>query len=171
MIKPGRPIQNAFVVRDLDQALGHWLSMGVGPFYRRDHAAYVSAHYHGKPIQPDYSIALAYWGDMQIELIAQNCQTPSVYREFLDEGHEGFHHNLVIVPDLEAFRRAIPDTPYELLSEVSLGPGTGVFYLRGKEYRWPLVEVGHLDPAVFDFFDTMKRASENWDGSNPIRPI
>jgi hypothetical protein len=38
------------------------------------------------------SVTLANSGDVQIELIQQRCQTPSMYREFLAAGREGLQH-------------------------------------------------------------------------------
>jgi glyoxalase/bleomycin resistance protein/dioxygenase superfamily protein len=38
------------------------------------------------------SIALANSGDVQLELIQQRCETPSMYRDFLAAGHEGMQH-------------------------------------------------------------------------------
>ena len=38
------------------------------------------------------SIALANSGDLQIELIQQVNDAPSMYKEFLDAGHEGLQH-------------------------------------------------------------------------------
>jgi hypothetical protein len=40
--------------------------MGVGPFFRIDRAGCRSAIYRRRPYTPNYSLAIAYWGDMQI---------------------------------------------------------------------------------------------------------
>jgi hypothetical protein len=38
------------------------------------------------------SVALANSADVQLELIQQRCDTPSMYLGFLDAGHEGMQH-------------------------------------------------------------------------------
>ena len=48
--------------------------------------------YRGRPTEPVASIAFANSGELQIELIEQEDDSPSIYREFLDAGHDGFHH-------------------------------------------------------------------------------
>ena len=48
--------------------------------------------YRGEPTEPVVSIAFANSGDLQVELIEQEDDAPSIYREFLDAGREGFHH-------------------------------------------------------------------------------
>jgi len=46
----------------------------------------------GKPSPVDVSIALANSGALQIELIQQRNDAPSMYRDFLNAGHEGLQH-------------------------------------------------------------------------------
>ena len=74
----GPIIQHAFVVRDMDAALAYWIDvMGVGPFFRVDNATYKSALYRNEPASPSYAVALAYWGDSQIELVMPTDEAPS----------------------------------------------------------------------------------------------
>lgn len=169
----GPIIQNAFVVRDMDAALAHWTKvMGVGPFYRVNKVGYRRAYYQGAPATPDYSIAIAYWGDIQVELVTQNCDSPSIYKEFLDEGHEGLlHHVCVTVDDMEAFQRRIAGRGFETLAELELEPEGRVLYLRGAGQRWPLVEVGQFAAGVYDLFRLAKDASVGWDGTDPVRML
>ena len=87
---PGPVRQIGFVVRDLDSALAAWVSAGVGPwFVVREHAQ--TALYRGQPCALVISVALANSGDLQVELIHQHDDTPSIFTEFLDSGREGFH--------------------------------------------------------------------------------
>jgi hypothetical protein len=49
---------------------------------------YAGQHYDDVHI----SIALANSGDLQLELIQQRCNTPTMYRDFLAAGNEGMQH-------------------------------------------------------------------------------
>jgi methylmalonyl-CoA/ethylmalonyl-CoA epimerase len=169
----GPVIQNAFVVRDMDAALAYWIEvMGVGPFYRIDNATYREALYRNAPASPKYSVAIAYWGDTQIELVAPTSDNPSIYKEFLDEGHDGLlHHMCVTVENMDDFRHSIEGSGFETLAELALEPEGHVLYLRGAGQRWPLIEVGEFPPAIFDLFKRVKSASEQWNGQDPIRTI
>lgn len=169
----GPVIQHAFVVRDMDAALAYWTEvMGVGPFYRVDNATYREALYRNAPASPKYSIALAYWGETQIELVEPTSDNPSIYKEFLDEGLEGLlHHMCVTVENMDDFRRSIDDSKFETLAELALEPEGHVLYLRGAGQRWPLIEVGDFPPAIYALFERVKTASEGWDGQDPIRSI
>ena len=117
----GPVIQHAFFVRDMNAALTYWIEvMGVGPFYKINNATYKKAFYRNAPATPEYSVALAYWGDNQIELVTPTSDNPSIYKEFLDDGHDGLlHHMCVTVKDMNEFRNGIDATKFETLAERS----------------------------------------------------
>src|SRR4029079_1481071 len=78
---------------NLDAALRHWVERrGVGPFFVIERMVFADHRYRGTPSQPMLSVALAYSGAMQVELITPHDEQPSVYREFLDAGGRGLHH-------------------------------------------------------------------------------
>jgi methylmalonyl-CoA/ethylmalonyl-CoA epimerase len=169
----GPIIQHAFVVRDMDAALAYWINvMGVGPFYRVDNATYKSGLYRNEPASPKYAVAIAYWGDSQIELVMPTSDSPNIYNEFLDDGHDGLlHHMCVTVENMDDFRRSIDGRNFETLAELALEPEGHVLYLRGEGQRWPLIEVGDFPPAIYALFEQVKSASKEWDGQDPIRDI
>ena len=85
--------QNGYVVRDLDRALWHWIDvMGVGPWFVFRKVELDWFRHRGAPSAPHLSIALANSGDLQLELIQQHDDAPTMYREFLDAGREGLQH-------------------------------------------------------------------------------
>jgi methylmalonyl-CoA/ethylmalonyl-CoA epimerase len=101
----GPVMQMAYVPRDLDAALGYWTrTMGVGPFFRLEHIALDQAKYRGEAAEVDFSVCIAYWGDIQIELIEQHNDAPSIYKRWRDEGREGLHHVCIVVDDLQHAR-------------------------------------------------------------------
>ncbi|SCX01168.1 Glyoxalase/Bleomycin resistance protein/Dioxygenase superfamily protein [Mycolicibacterium fluoranthenivorans] len=82
------------MVPDLDAALDDWVRLGVGPwFVIRGLAQRVT--YRGEPCEVTLSLAPANSGDLQIELIAQHGDTPSIFTEFLGaSGSAGGCHQL-----------------------------------------------------------------------------
>ena len=82
--------QLAYVVTDMDAALKYWVDvLKVGPFFVYEHCPLENQRYLGQPSNVDVTLALGNSGDLQIELIFQHDQTPSVYKEFLDAGRVG----------------------------------------------------------------------------------
>ena len=85
--------QVGIVVRDIDKAMRHWVEVcGVGPWFYAEQLPMTEFRYKGKPYDIKVSIALANSGDVQLELIQQRCDSPSLYRDFLAGGHEGMQH-------------------------------------------------------------------------------
>lgn len=97
--------QIAFVVTDIDQAIENWHSqMGIGPFaVVRDCRPLKGSLYRGETSgNIVLNIAFAYIGDMQLELIEQVNDTPSMYQEALERGCWGTHHYAVCVEDFSS---------------------------------------------------------------------
>jgi methylmalonyl-CoA/ethylmalonyl-CoA epimerase len=169
----GEVMQLAFVPSDLDAALDHWLNrMGVGPFFRSEHAQRTidSAHYLGKPCEADFTMMIAYWGDIQIELIQQHNDAPSVYKDWRDRGHEGIHHVCILVDRLD-----------EALGLCGRAGGVQVQDGRSGDSRWAYVdtmggpgtmlEILSPAPGVRAYQGHMKQVTRTWDGGDPIRPF
>jgi methylmalonyl-CoA/ethylmalonyl-CoA epimerase len=165
----GPVMQLAFVPRDLDAALGFWTkTMGVGPFFHFSHISYNRATFMGAPTSIDFSVHIAQWGDVQIELVSQHCDSPSVYRRFLDAGHDGLHHMCISVPDIAVARAACAAAGAPIHFEVFLD-GAEAFYADPGGGPGTLVEVVQPGPALSAAFATIAEAGRNWDGSNPVR--
>ena len=49
----------------------------------------------------DVQVAVAQAGPVQIELIQQHCDRPSVYRDLVDKGESGFHQLCTVTADYE----------------------------------------------------------------------
>src|SRR5919108_4546265 len=89
----GGVIQNGYVVRNIEAAMRHWIDvLGVGPWFYIDHLPVADFQYKGQPSAVDVSLALANSGPLQIELIQQRNDAPSLYLDFLQAGHEGLQH-------------------------------------------------------------------------------
>jgi hypothetical protein len=86
--------QVGIVVRDIEAAMRHWVEVcGIGPWFYADRLAVTGYTYAGRRYDDTHiSIALANSGDVQLELIQQRCNTPSMYRDFLAAGREGMQH-------------------------------------------------------------------------------
>src|ERR1700704_756368 len=85
--------QIGIVVRDIEKAMHHWIEVcGIGPWFYAEQLPLTEFRYKGRPYDIRMSVALANSGDVQLELIQQRCDSPSLYRDFLAGGHEGMQH-------------------------------------------------------------------------------
>jgi hypothetical protein len=87
---PGVVRQLGYVVRDLDRTVADWLKLGVGPWFVL-RGQLQSVLYRGRPCTVAVSLAFANSGDLQIEVIQQEDDTPSIFTEFLASGNAGVH--------------------------------------------------------------------------------
>ena len=99
----GAVCQNGYVVRDIRAAMDHWVNvMGVGPWYYIDRVKTDYFRHRGQDSGMEMSVALANSGDLQIELIQQRNDAPSMYKEFLNSGREGLQHMSYWTRDYQA---------------------------------------------------------------------
>lgn len=165
----GPVMQIAFVPQDFDAALQHWTQvMGVGPFFLMETIQLEDMHYQGEPSDCVFSLALAYWGDIQIELIRQDNDAPSIYR---DAKGGALHHTCILTDDIAAAKKTAIAAGCTLLVEAKVGDDGGVIYLCTGGGPGSIVEV--LQPATGSdaLFAMIKQASVDWDGSEPVRRL
>ncbi len=101
---PGRVRQFGFIVPDLDAELARWVDLGVAPWMVVRELRMERCCYRGDLSEPVISIAMSNSGDMQIELIQQHDETPSIYREFMTATGGGFNQIAYWVEDVNAVR-------------------------------------------------------------------
>ena len=166
----GPVMQIAFVPEDFDAALDHWTKiMGVGPFFVMEKLALENMRYRGVPSDCVFTLALAYWGDLQIELIQQNNDAPSIYRDMPNRG--AMHHVCILTGDIVRAKALALAAGAELLVEAKVGADGSVIYVDSGGYPGGLVEI--LQPATGSsaLFAMIRDAARNWDGSDPVRRL
>lgn len=168
----GPLMQNGYVVRDLEKAVEVWTQgHGVGPFFLFEDSGVLNVKYKGAATESKFSCAIAYSGDMQIELICPSDPHPSTYKEFLDAGFEGLHHVGYSVSDVEASIAKIDPAACQIVQQGEMPVGGSYAYLDFGG-RWgeivELIEVGEELAGVFRMF---KDASIQWDGADPLRSL
>ena len=163
--------QHAYVVDDLDSAMQRWIeTTGAGPFFvSRDH--YGHRHtYRGQPWDEPLHYAFAGTGPTHVQLIQQDSDTASIYREMFGPGEEGFHHVAMLVPEDEhaaevaRFERAGFQVASTLWSYVD------VAYIDCREAIGCFVELHGANQTIYDLFELFRTSHEEWDGvTDPIR--
>ncbi|HEX8447872.1 MAG TPA: VOC family protein [Sphingomonas sp.] len=167
----GPVMQLAFVPHDFEAAIRFWTeTMGAGPFFRLPHIAYRAARYRGETSHVDFSVVLGYWGDMQIELVEQHCDSPSIYRQWLDDGREGLHHVCVLVDSIAHARTVCAAAGAQVVQEVFMD-GAEAIYVDTGGGPGTMVELLEPSPDFAGLFAMMRAAARDWDGSDPVRPL
>jgi Glyoxalase/Bleomycin resistance protein/Dioxygenase superfamily len=167
-------IQVAFTVENIAESMETFTrQMNIGPWFLIEHFSFDWLRYRGEPSDIDITIALANSGHMMFELIQQNDQKPSVYREAIASRGYGFHHWAVASPaaeydaELERYRQQ----GFELALECAVGVGGRAAYVDTFPRLPGMIELIEVTPAVEALFNHIHQASVGWDGTNAVRSL
>lgn len=166
----GTIMQIAYVVEDLEAALQRWLGkIGVGPFFVMKNLEVVEPRYREEPTNLDIDIALGYSGNVCVELIKQNCDSPSVYRELLQSKGEGFHHWGVFSESFDRDVTRYREQGHALAFGGTVAIGARFAYMDTVAALGGMIELIEVTPVVRELFAGLEQAARDWDGSDPIR--
>lgn len=169
----GPVMQNAFVVRNLDAALDHWTRvMGVGPFFLFERVQFADAWYRGRSlVDIDLTVAIGYWGNLQIELIRQRNEVPSIYTDFPAREVGGLQHMGVITDSVSADLNRLKDVGVEAVQYGTTTGGLRFAYVSTDQHPGSMIELIESNPSMLKFFSKMQAAAQKWDGKDPVRRI
>ena len=168
----GAITQNGYVVRDIEAAMRHWIDvLGVGPWFYVEGAPIEDFQYQGKPSPVAVSIAQANSGALQIELIQQRNEAPSMYRDFLQAGHEGLQHVAYWTKTFEADLERILQLGYGIGQEGHVGTPGRFAYLATEAHPGTVVELSDNSGPKGRMFERIAEAARGWDGHDPIRTV
>ena len=161
--------QMGYVVRDVEEAMQHWIQVcGIGPWYYVDKLTVNDFHYRGQPGEPHLSIGLANSGYVQVELIQQRDDSPTMYQDFLNAGHEGLQHWSSWPEDFDSVYRQALDSGYEVGQEADSPRGRFVYFFN-EGHPGTVIEMAHLSSERRRIFDAIREAAVDWEGAEPIR--
>ena len=164
--------QVGYVVHDIEKAMRHWVDLGVGPWFYKEDVGTTEFRYHGKPSRlPKLSIALANSGDLQLELIQQRDDAPSLYLDSLSASGELAQH--VAYWTADRFDE-IGRQPRRARLSSRATPAAWARAAASRTSSTPslpsaMVEISETTGGKGEYFDKIRRAAQTWDGSDPIR--
>jgi len=142
----------ALVVRDMDKAIAHYQSLGIGPFEAPPVKA-VSIKLYGKPIPTDYFTRKELMGPMgliNLQLI-QPGKEESTWKEFLETRGEGVHHLGFFVDDIDKVEAEFAAKGFEIVISSRFQGGGGAAYIDiGKETGGIMLELIQPPPHIVD---------------------
>ncbi|MGK2908229.1 MAG: VOC family protein [Sphingobium sp.] len=159
--------QIAYMVPDLKAAIDWWTQiMEVGPFFIFPSFDVVKGDYRGQDHVAEFGAAVAYSGDLMVELIEP--RGPSIFQEFLADGKKGIHHLCVFADDMAQTERWITAKGGTRLQGAEFADGSQVAYFAMDADEATILEVAMLKPEVKGLFALIQQASMDWDGVSPI---
>ena len=169
----GRQAQLAFVVRDLDATLKYWTAtLKVGPFVVIEKSVGDRKVMHrGVETSMDTTLAFAYMGDVQVEIVRPINDSPSPFLEFLESGREGLHHLAFWPEDFEGACAHVEANGFRDVCSMYMRDGTrNVAYYETPDFIGAMVELVPMTAARTAYFSRIQRLCADWDGTTrPVR--
>ena len=165
-----RFFQLGFIVDDLVATARRWADVHrVGPFHVLP-ARETACTYRGVETTIDAEIAVAQAGPVQIELIHQRDDRPSVYLELAERGPCGFHQVCTVAPDYAATLAHYAEHGYEVACEIPGQRGApSVAYIDTLHEFGFYTEVVEAVPAFVAQLAAIAATCAAWDGADPVR--
>jgi hypothetical protein len=160
-----------YVVEDLARDVPRFAAAtGAGPFFGMEHIVFEEVTYLGEPAVYDHSSAFGAWGSLIVELTQVHEARPDGLRDAFVGPGAGIGHVAWLAESLEAEvarLRALGVTPFHT---GRTGPASAVWFDGGRLFGHP-VEVLERRAELERFYATVREASREWDGSDPLRVL
>jgi hypothetical protein len=159
--------QLGYVVHDAEAAAHDWARRsGIGPWRVMHGLRFDYCRTGGREVDMVVTIASAYSGGVEIELIAPPEGVPSMYADFLAAGGLGAHHVCFYPQDYATARASLEADGMVPLLEGALW---GIPFVYLGDHRGQVIELGDLAPTVRE--GRVRRIAEAaaWDGTDPVR--
>jgi Glyoxalase/Bleomycin resistance protein/Dioxygenase superfamily len=171
-ISPYPLVQLGWSVPDYRSAAENWLKLaGVGPFFVQEHVPMHNVIYRGKQTTYDHSIAIGWWGGVEIELMQQHCTNPSHMRDVVPNGGYGFVSVSWFAPDLDAETRRLEALGFPLYWSGEFGSGMSARWFDARHVLGAAIEVFPEHEMMRQGFSRLERIAKAWNGDRPIREM
>jgi glyoxalase/bleomycin resistance protein/dioxygenase superfamily protein len=165
-------IQIAYTVADIEQGMRHYAELlHVGPWFLVGPFVPPKGVYRGVMTTMKVSLALAYSGELMVELIQQHDQQPSVFQETLKtRGAHGFHHWAIGARDFEKATARYRSRGYqEAFTDTAPDPlGCRVIYFDTGRDLPGMLEVIEMNTPAEQAFHKIYQAAQEWNGTDHI---
>lgn len=159
----GETIQVAIVTDDIYKGMEQLTALGIGPWTVFEVTPESSdMHYRGERKGFSMKLAFTQHGSMMWEVI-EPTGGQSIYQDFLDEGHKGFHHVAADINGLPYEERVagLKERGYEEVQGGTAFNGNVKFaYFHSGEAESPWVE-------IFEFAEGFEPEPEEWYPAPP----
>jgi hypothetical protein len=167
-----RFMQMCWVVPDLKAAVNDWVrTTGIGPFFYFDSVLFDNPTYRGQATDcPNISAAMAQAGDVQIELVCQHDDRPSLWRDVVPAGSSGLHHMALYCADYDASLAAYTGNGAQVAFS-GLMMGSRVCWIDTCASLGFMVELIEANAVADTVFGSFRAAAQDWDGRDPLRSL
>jgi hypothetical protein len=148
-----------------------WVNaFGIGPFHVLGPIDAAST-YRGQASGITIQVAVAQAGPVQIELIAQRCERPSIFREWRTLHGGALHQLCTITSDYESKRAQFERMGYAVVTEILAPDGQRIAFVDTVDHFGFYTEIVDATPGFVRGLSVMARTCAEWDGVDPVRIV
>jgi catechol 2,3-dioxygenase-like lactoylglutathione lyase family enzyme len=173
VIQPAtRPVQIAYFVRDIRAAAARMhATFGAGPFFVIDRIELAQAEHRGEPCLFVHSSAYGQWGDVMMELVQQDVEGPSPFRDLYAPGEEGLHHVALFVDDVQQAIDHYAAAGMPLATRAQTHGGVEFVFVDATATLGHMIELYVGDARLRGFYDLVRTSAHGWNGEDPVRSL
>ena len=162
--------QLGYVVPDIEAAMDYWAkTLGVGPWFYAPRVPVEKFHYKGEPSSPITSVALANSGPVQVELIQQRNDAPTMYRDFVKAKGSGLQHVAYWTQSFDADMAMLTARGFKVGMGGEVGARGRFVYFETEYHPGSVIELSEVEGPKGKMFDLIRNAAVGWDGKDPVR--
>jgi len=162
--------QLGYVVPDIEAAMDYWAkTLGVGPWFYAPRVPVEKFHYKGEPSSPITSVALANSGPVQVELIQQRNDAPTMYRDFVKAKGSGLQHVAYWTQSFDADMAMLTARGFKVGMGGEVGARGRFVYFETEYHPGSVIELSEVEGPKGRMFDLIRNAAVGWDGKDPVR--
>ncbi|WP_319413513.1 VOC family protein [uncultured Cohaesibacter sp.] len=168
----GEVRQIGYVVKNIEEAMEFWSkTLGIGPWFYAEKIADQDFYYKGEKSPIERSVALANSGYIQMELVQQLNDAPSMYLDFLNSGRTGAQHFAYWTRNYTEDLARLTAQGLTVGMNGSVGDDGRYCYFETEFHPGTVIELSEVNGPKGTLFKTIRDASIDWDGKDPIRPF
>ena len=164
-------IQKAWIVTDIEEAAKKWsAALNIGPFYIAEYspAVFGDIEYRGKPGKLHMKTAIAYAGDIQIELVEPVGVYPCAYFDTVEAGSIGFHHLCYWTEDIDADLAHYQQQGFTIANLGQMaGNGPRFAYIDASHTLGFMIELLERAEGTEQLFNSWKESAKQWQSGDP----
>jgi len=165
-------VQVAYFVDDIRaEAARMAATFGAGPFFVVEHIELAWGEHRGERCDFVHSSAYGQWGQVMMELVQQESDGPSPFRDLYGPGERGLHHVATMVESLPEAYAHFAAAGIPLATRSMTKTGTEFSFLDATSQLGHFIEVYERSPGLLGFYEMIRSASVDWRGDEPVRNL
>jgi len=164
--------QVAYFVDDVRRSAADMTrTFGAGPFFVIDRIELAWCRHRGEDCPFVHTSAYGQWGEVMMELVQQESEGASPFRDLFDPGTFGLHHVATIVDDLTDAKHAYENNGLSVATEAQTLGGTEFAFIDATQTMGHFIEIYERSEELVGFYAMVREAASGWQGDQPLRTL